>query len=41
MSIGNLFFYMVDNKIKYGKVMNTRKIYWLQMQNIMLTINNS
>ena len=40
MSIGNLFFYMVDNKIKYVKVMNTRKIYW-QMQNIMLTINNS
>ena len=22
MSIGNLFFYMVDNKIKYGKLFN-------------------
>ena len=25
LSIANLFFYVVDNKIKYGKVMNTRK----------------
>ena len=35
-----IYFYMVDNKIKYVKVMNTRK-YIEQIQNIMLIINNS